>query len=863
MTDRETKDNTEHRPVLADRLAEPGALAGDEILDQFLAWVEEIGFELYPAQEEALLEVIASRHVILNTPTGSGKSLVALGLHYKALCEGKISYYTSPIKALASEKFFDLCDEFGAQRVGMLTGDAAINPQAPIICCTAEVLANQVMRMARPDVPYVVMDEFHYYSDADRGVAWQVPLIGLRDTQFLLMSATLGDVSRIATRLEEQTARKVAWVHSAERPVPLDYEYRETPLHQTLADLLGQGKFPIYLVNFTQRECVELAQSFTSMQIADRDHRRKIREAIGDFRFDTPFGKELRRYLGFGIGVHHAGLLPKYRLLVEQLAQQGLLRVICGTDTLGVGVNIPIRTVLFTKLAKFDGTKTGILSVRDFQQIAGRAGRRGFDEQGSVVCQAPERTIERRKREQRGGRKVRRRKTAKRRKPGRDEITWDRKTFESLVRRPPETLKSQFQVNHGMVLNLLQRDSEANDPDRDNFSSLRELIGRSHETPGVQRRLLSRAAELVRSLYRVGLVEMERDRETSYLWVTVNEELQREFSMHQPLSLYLVETLERLQPESEGYALNVLTLVEAILENPKVILYKQQDRARTDLLARLRAEGVPYEERREKLEEVTWPKPNAEFLYATFDDFRAEHPWILAETVRPKDIGRQIYENYWTFNDFVKHYGLQRSEGVLLRYLSQLYKTLLQNVPETVKDAEIYDIEGFLRTLLERTDTSLLEEWESMLHPDLRSRREADREAARLALRNWELFHDPRAFAARVRAELHQVVRALARRDWERAAASVRQPPNDPWPPERFEEVLAPFHETYGEVLFNGEARLAQHTQIRETAPRVWEVTQVLLDSDGDNLWHLAGKIDLTGGQPPEGPLVSLRYVGE
>jgi superfamily II RNA helicase len=382
------------RPSLAARIPPGGTSDPDAILSLFLEWVSDLGLELYPAQEEALLEIMAGKNVILNTPTGSGKSLVALGLHFKALCEGRVSFYTSPIKALASEKFFSLCDDFGPENVGMMTGDASINPDALVICCTAEVLANRALREGEHlNSPYVVMDEFHYYSDRDRGWAWQVPLITLPHTRFLLMSATLGDVSTIAEHVQERTGTEVALIASTRRPVPLDYEYRETPLHETVQDLLDQGKAPIYIVSFTQRECAELAQALTSMQVATREERDKIRDAIAGFRLDTPYGKEFRRFLSFGIGVHHAGLLPKYRLLVEQLSQQGLLRIICGTDTLGVGVNIPIRTVLFTRLAKFDGKKTSILSVRDFQQIAGRAGRKGFDTQGSVVAQAPEHII--------------------------------------------------------------------------------------------------------------------------------------------------------------------------------------------------------------------------------------------------------------------------------------------------------------------------------------------------------------------------------------------------------------------------------------------------------------------------------------
>ncbi len=842
---------------LGERVPEGGTRDPDAILDLFLDWVADLGFELYPAQEEALLEIMAGRHVILNTPTGSGKSLVAQGLHFKGLCEGRRSFYTSPIKALASEKFFSLCQDFGAQRVGMLTGDASINPDALLICCTAEVLANMALRQGELiDAPYVVMDEFHYYSDPERGVAWQIPLITLPRTRFLLMSATLGNTAPIAERLEADTGVEVATVGSDERPVPLEYEYRETPLHETVQDLLDSDRAPIYVVNFTQRECAELAQSLTSLKLCEREERDRIWEAVGDYRFDTPYGKDMKRYLGFGVGVHHAGLLPKYRLLVEQLSQQGLLKVICGTDTLGVGVNIPIRTVLFSKLAKYDGRKVGILTVREFKQISGRAGRKGFDDKGWVVVQAPEHVVERRKAAE-GGKKKGGRKA-----PSKGEVSWTRETFEALVSRPPEMLKSRFQVSHGMVLNLLQRDAEIDDPGRGNFASLREIISRCHEVEGRKPRLLRRSAQLARSLYRAGVIQMVRDSRSAYRWVVVNEELQWDFSLLQALALYLVEALALLDRESPAYAPDLVGLVEAILEDPQVVLYRQVDRLKADLVARLKAEGVPYEERMERLDEVTHPKPNADFIYSTFDHFRQQHPWVGGETIRPKSIGREMFEGYMSFDQYVRLYGLQRSEGVLLRYLSQLYKTLGMSVPETAKTAEVYEIEGFFRTLIEHTDTSLLEEWESLLHPELLLQRAEERAAARRAFRVYELFHDPKAFAARVRAEMLQLVRALAAGDYEEAVSCVRPDPDDPWTPDRFEAALAPYREEYGEILFTPEARQAHRTVIEKTGERTWDVSQVLVDPAGDDLWALQGTIDFTVGTGFEGPLVRLRRIG-
>lgn len=846
---------------LADRIPPGGVDDPDEILDLLLGWVADQGFELYAAQEEALLEIMAGKHVVLNTPTGSGKSLVALGMHFKALCEGKRAFYTSPIKALASEKFFDLCDQLGPENVGMQTGDASINPEAPIVCCTAEVLANRALRQGpATGADYVVMDEFHYYGDRERGVAWQVPLITLPRTTFLLMSATLGNTAPITERIEGFTGRKVALVYSDERPVPLDYEYRETPLHETVVDLLRANKAPIYIVNFTQRECAELAQSFTSVRLADKEGRKRIKEAIGDFRWDTPYGKDMRRFLSFGVGIHHAGLLPKYRLLVEQLAQQGLLKVICGTDTLGVGVNIPIRTVLFTKLSKYNGTKVTMLKVRDFKQISGRAGRKGFDEEGSVVCQAPEHVIE----NLRNARDPKKKKKGYKKKAPPGFVEWDKNTFKRLIRSPPETLTSRFRVTHGMVVNLIQRDAEEDEVERDNFDSLRELISRSHERDLKKRDILSYAAILVRSLYRANIIQMRRDTTSNYQWVVVNEDLQWDFSLFQALALYMVEAIEVLDPEDPEYVLDLVSLVEAILEDPKAVLYRQVDRAKGDLIGRLKAEGVPYEERMEKLEEVTYPKPALDLIEGTFAVFRKVHPWVRGEDIRPKSIGREIFEHYYTFQGYVRHYGLQRSEGVLLRYLSQLYKTLSQTVPERAKTEVVYDVIGFFRIMLERTDSSLLEEWESMVHPEL-EHDEQKKEQARLEMRAYELFHDPKALPARVRAEVHQLVRALSEEDYEDASLAVWQDsdPEERWTPERFQTVMAPFHAEYGKLEFNHRARRSQHTRLEPTGYRTWDVTQVLVDSEDDNLWFIDAAIDLSDVKNFEGPLLRLRRIGK
>jgi superfamily II RNA helicase len=299
------------------RVLTAGAAGNEAILDGFLDYVAERKLELYPAQEAAILELIEDKNVILNTPTGSGKTLVASALHFKSLCQGRRSIYTSPIKALVNEKFLALCRDFGPDQVGMSTGDATVNREAPIICCTAEILANIALREGeQARVDQVIMDEFHYYADRDRGVAWQIPLLTLPQAQFLLMSATLGETAFFERELTSLTKKPTVTVKSSERPVPLEYNYSETPLDRVLEELVAEGKAPVYIVHFTQLECAQSAQNFLSLNFCTREEKNEIAVALEGVRFTSPYGPDIRKFLRHGVGLHHAGLLPKYRVLV-------------------------------------------------------------------------------------------------------------------------------------------------------------------------------------------------------------------------------------------------------------------------------------------------------------------------------------------------------------------------------------------------------------------------------------------------------------------------------------------------------------------------------------------------------------------
>jgi len=841
-------------PNLLDALPSDGQeLTNDTVLDAFLDYVSRQGLALYPAQEEAILELLAGKHVVLNTPTGSGKSLVATALLFRALAFGERAAYTFPIKALASEKFFELCELFGAQNVGMLTGDASINRDAPIVCATAEILANIALRdAAASELGCVVMDEFHYYGDAERGIAWQIPLLLLPDTQFLLMSATLGDVTTITDDLRERSGRDVQVVRSDARPVPLDYIYREVPLHETVRELFEASRTPAYVVSFTQRECAELAQGLTSFELCTKAQKEKIGEQLRGFRFDSPYGSDVKRFLRHGIGIHHAGLLPKYRRLMERLARAGLLSVICGTDTLGVGVNVPIRTVCFTKLCKFDGTDVKRLSVREFKQIAGRAGRKGYDERGSVVCQAPEHMIENRVLEAKAASQPNRKnKLVRKKPPERGYVHWDETIFRQLIERPPEPLTSQFKVSHGMLLQLLR--SHGEDP-RGGYGALIELISYSHERPVIKGRLKRESKQLFMSLRAAAVIEVWPRVGRPGCEVRVSETLQRDFSLHSSLSLYLVETMPLLDPELPTHALDILSLVEAVLEHPRPVLFAQERKAKDELMAKLKSEGVEYEERMAELERVTYPKPNAEFIYDTFNTYARKHPWLDADNIRPKAVARELYEGYASFSEYVKRYGLPGAEGVLLRYLSEVYRTLVQSVPAQYYTDELTDVVSFLRATLQRVDNTLVQEWESML---LGGGEATDTEPRA----GYDLVHDDKAMRACIRADVHLLVKALSERDYAEAVSLVHGDPEDPWTEERFERALEPFFAEHQQLVFGPSARRSDKTQITELEPKRYRVLQILVDESDENSWYIEGEVDARGQIARDEPLLKLREI--
>lgn len=836
-----------------------------DLLDEITAAASARGLELYPHQEEAVLAILAGDNVVLATPTGSGKSLVAEAAHRAALADDRVSFYTAPIKALVSEKFFALCETFGADNVGMLTGDASVNADAPIICCTAEVLANIALREgSTADVGLVVMDEFHFYAEPDRGWAWQVPLIELPQAQFLLMSATLGDVTDLAADISRRNGRETTVVDDAVRPVPLNFTWAMTPLAETLEELVTTNQSPVYVVHFTQKDAIEHATALLNAgwAAADREQRDELGERLAGFRFGAGFGKTLSKLLRKGIGVHHAGMLPRYRRVVEQLAQSGLLRVICGTDTLGVGINVPIRTVLFTGLAKFDGSRQRVLRTREFLQIAGRAGRAGFDTAGYVVVQAPEHTIANERAKAKAAAKnaamsaekqAKKGSKAQLKKPPEGTVVWTEQTYDRLVEGQPEALVSRMKVDNAMLINVLARDEDA-------FPVMRRLLTDNHEDRRSQLRLSRRALRLARSLVHSGvLTRLDEVDELGRRYV-LTVDLPVDFALNQPLAHFALAALDVLDPESEDYTLDIVSVIEAVLEAPRQILFQQQYIARGEAVAEMKADGIEYEERMVLLDEVTWPQPLAELLGATYEIYRQRHPWLPEDALSPKAVVREMYAQGMSFTDFVSRYQLARSEGLVLRYLTDAYRTLRQTVPEAHRTPELEDLIEWLGETVRQTDSSLLDEWEALNDPE--------------HVRSDVAHHEPppsprpiskqeRAFTVMVRNAMWRRVDLVARDDLdglmalERAAADRMEPAREVvMTRSSWDAAIEDYYAEHDTLPTDADARSPKLLAITpevgepvgveegETA-RLWRLRQTLHDPDGNHDWVIDAIADL------------------
>ncbi len=819
-----------------------------DVLTAFMDWAEEGGRPLYPHQEEAALALVEGSHVVLATPTGSGKSMVALFGIVLARNRRERSVWTAPIKALVGEKFFELAELLGPEEIGLAIGDASINRDASVLVCTAEVLANQALAegMHTP-VGFACLDEFHFYGETDRGWAWQVPLLSMHRCQFLLASATLGDVTPIVDDLYARSQREVALVTSVHRPTPLFHQWRMTPVAESVTEAVEKGLAPVYLVHGSQAAAIEQAQSLVSLPLTTRPQREAIAEALKGVRLNTGFGQMLARFLRNGVGVHHAGMLPRYRRLVEKLAGEGLLPAICGTDTLGVGINIPIRTVLLSALTKYDGNKVRTLKAREFHQLAGRAGRPGFDPDGHVWAQAPEHIIDNERALARAGDDPKARRKVHRSAPPKGFVHFDEKTFERLIAASPEPLTSRFRVTPHLVATVLARE--------DGPAALKELLSTNHDTPARRRDHKKRAISVYRSLEAAGVAERMRAEDGRCAGVRIGSVIHGSdellsVSFSSPLGPFAIEVVQSLDTEDPTYVLDVVSVIESTIEDPMAILIGQEKAARAFEVGRMKAEGLTYEERFDQIGEVSWPKPLAEVLAACYETYQSNHPWVFDQP-SPKAILREMLETGETFSGFVKRYKIERSEGLLLRYLTDAWRSLDRSLPSSAYTEPLEDVIVWLRELLTATDASLLEEWERMsgLAPVERSESSAPLSPS----------GPPKAWKTAVRTAAFGWVEMFARRAY--------GPMADRTNTEEFGlyTAMASYWATYREIRTDGDARSAAFFSLEDdpnSTTKMWLVRQRFSDPEGDGEWGFSATVDLDAAMEAGAPTLVLRSIG-
>jgi hypothetical protein len=578
--------------------------------------------------------------------------------------------------------------------------------------------------------------------------------------------------------------------------------------------------------------------------MSSRAEKDAIAAAIGNFRFTAGFGRTLSRLVRHGIGVHHAGMLPKYRRLVETLAQAGLLKVICGTDTLGVGINVPIRTVLFTGLSKYDGVKTRLLKAREFHQIAGRAGRAGYDTLGTVLVQAPEHVIDNERALAKAGDDPKKRRKVVRKKPPEGTIGWGQPTFDRLVSADPEPLTSSFQMSHAMLLNVLAR---GGDP----VAAMRHLLTDNHEEPAAQRRHIRRAIAIARALLAGGVIEriVTPDGQVTFRLV---EDLQLDFALNQALSPFALASLELLDRESPDYPLDVVSVIESTLEDPRQVLSAQRQKARGEAVNAMKSEGIEYEERMALLEDVTHPRPLLELLEGAYETYRRGHPWVADYELKPKSVVRDMYERAMTFTEYVSFYGLSRSEGLVLRYLADAYRALRQTVPEDARTEELTDLIEWLGELVRQVDSSLLDEWERLRNPG------AELAEVTLDDKPPAVTRNTRAFRVLVRNAMFRRVELAALRRYDELADLDAEAG---WTATRWADALDDYYDEYDEIGTGPAARGPALLHI-DAGPAVWKVRQVFEDPAGDHDWGIDAEIDLAASDEAGAAAVRVTAVG-
>jgi hypothetical protein len=369
------------------------------------------------------------------------------------------------------------------------------------------------------------------------------------------------------------------------------------------------------------------------------------------------------------------------------------------------------------------------------------------------------------------------------------------------------------------------------------FTAMRHLLTENHDDRKTQRRHIHEAIAIYRSLLDGGIVETLPEPDSQGRTARLTVDLQADFALNQPLSTFALAALELLDKESPSYALDVLTVVESTLDDPRQILGAQLNKARGDAVQEMKMDGIEYDERMERLEEIDYPKPLEELLDHAYEVYRRGHPWVGDHPLRPKTVARDMFERAMTFVEYVGYYELARSEGLVLRYLASAYKALNQTVPDDAKTEELRDLIEWLGELVRQVDSSLLDEWEQLTNPE----EEAPEGVEPAEERVRPVTANARAFKVLVRNEMFRRVELASRR---RYGDLGKLSQDGEWTGEEWAEAVEAYFAEHDEIGTGPNARGPQMLLIEEEEG-LWRVRQILADPAGDHDWGISAEVDL------------------
>lgn len=686
----------------------------------------EKGLEPYPVQEQAAAHIFAGRSVLVTVPTGTGKTLMAKAGILRALRAKKTAIYTTPLRALTEEKYRELCDDFGEQNVGFATGDYKVNPDAPIQVLVAEILWNRIYgdRVNHP-ADIVIMDEGHYFNDPERGYVWEQSIIGLHPrSQLIILSATVGYPQAFAQWVYITRRIPLELVISHERRVPLTHEFREQYLIEVVKELFAAGDYPAIVFSFGRELCFERARLLRSCpRFTTDEEKTKIEAAVALVVLDGGLGPELTKMLAHGIGIHHAGILPSYRRLVEQLTLDRLLKFVVTTETISAGINLPAKRVIFPSLRKHIRGKARILYPAEYHQMAGRAGRPQFDKEGIAITLAPEEVVQEFRKEikdlKKGGNFAVDEERIKKKHYGkfkadaaaRKDVSWDPEVHKTLVAGQAAALKSKTQVTAEQILAIGLPDlasatlpgaellaetatgaasaTPARPPQK--FTDEEPVPPALDAAPSADRMPAYEKLDITTVIDNLLLSDKEK-REAHKRLAQITKNLQALGVLDEHGVQVKGEIIGRIRGMDGVFVWFVLNhrelsyeefreLLEWVVDHDviqKIIDKKEYEKVREWVLIRLR------EKRREGIQ-VEWEEVEAEYWQEhprELGPIEQIHQFFATQVPHPELHGGKSQKNVWkqmdeeklSFLEFVEKHDLQHEEGSLFTYLARVMK---------------------------------------------------------------------------------------------------------------------------------------------------------------------------------------------